>query len=61
MEADTLDYLTDKFASSVLARRIEKYYYTQGARHVRAWVEPFIHNGQKLYQVRSNLKFKPLM
>ena len=53
----TKDYLGDRRASEQLAWRIRSYWNKKGIK-CHAWVEPFYIGTARLWQVRSDLKFK---
>ena len=55
--AEPQDYLKSKLASQRLAHKIKSYYADRGYPNVRVWVEEAVVGRQKIYQVRSNLRF----
>ena len=55
--AEPQDYLKSKLASQQLVHEIKNYYADRGAPNVRVWVEEETVGRQKIYQVRSNLRF----
>jgi hypothetical protein len=55
--AEPQDYLKSKLASQRLVHKIKNYYADRGTPNVRVWVEEETVGRQKIYQVRSNLRF----
>ena len=55
--AEPQDYLKSKLASQRLVHKIKNYYADRGSPTVRVWVEEETVGRQKIYQVRSNLRF----
>ncbi|MGA0397423.1 MAG: hypothetical protein ACO3O3_09690 [Ilumatobacteraceae bacterium] len=55
--AEPQDYLKSKLASQKLVHKIKNYYADRGYPNVRVWVEEAVVGRQKIYQVRSNLRF----
>ena len=53
----TKDYLGDRKASEQLAWRIKNYWREKGIT-CHTWAEPFYLGETRLWQVRSDLKFK---
>jgi len=51
------DYLGDRKASEYLARRIKNYWLEKGVK-CKVWVEPFHMGETRLWQIRSDLKFR---
>jgi len=55
--AEAQDYLKSKLSSQKLVHKIKNYYANQGNFNVRVWIEEETVDRQKIYQVRSNLRF----
>jgi competence protein ComGF len=55
--AEAQDYLKSKLASQRLVHKIKSYYADRGNFNVRVWIEEETVGRQKIYQVRSNLRF----
>jgi len=53
----TKDYLGDRKASEQLARKQKKYWLERGVK-CNVWVEPFYMGETRLWQIRSDLKFR---
>ena len=53
-----IDYILDKPASRVLARKIEAFWHNKGYYKVRAWVESQrLSDVLDIYVIRSNMRF----
>jgi len=55
--AEPQDYLKSKLASQRLVHNIKQFYADRGNFNVRVWIEEETVGRQKIYQVRSNLRF----
>ena len=55
--AEAQDYLKSKLSSQKLVHKIKNYYADRGNFNVRVWIEEETVGRQKIYQVRSNLRF----
>jgi|TARA_R110000751_G_scaffold87352_7_gene173225 hypothetical protein len=51
------DYIKSKLATQRLVHKIKNYYADRGNPNVRVWIEEETVGRQKIYQVRSNLRF----
>jgi hypothetical protein len=51
------DYLSNLYASRILARKIESYWHDRGHTWVNVRVESQEFGGSQIYVVRSNLEF----
>lgn len=55
------DYTGDYYYANILAKRIQTYWHRMGYVKVKTWVETDItYSGNKLYSVRSNIKYNTL-
>lgn len=53
------DYVGDRFSARMLAKNIERYWWTRGFTDVRVWTETILLSPEeKIYVVRSNLQLK---
>jgi len=55
----TKDNLADHSAALELARRIEQYWHDRGRHGVRTWLERIPNQPVPLWQVRSNIRWRP--
>ena len=54
----TPDYTGDKFSAKQMANKLQRYYWDRGFTGVRVWAELIDREGSKLWEIKSNIKFK---